>query len=221
MTVGTRRRRSPSSTEVVSRSNTWCTCATSGRTSSTTSVSDRYARGDQTPAQASPNRVRAPLPAAAGSRSRTGVGRVPSSATAKGNTSWPAARRSCAVSTSIVSAPPGPSVQWLPTSRMRTGSSVGVDAEHRLQDAAAPGGQVLEQSGPLLERHDVGAQVAPDVLAPRPQQVEGHLRQGTAGPGLRHAPRRPADLRAHDREAVVVELLAQMHRRRPAPLAAP
>src|SRR3954451_1018135 len=70
MTVGTRRRRSPSSTEVVSRSNTWGTCATSGRTSSTTSVSDRYARGDQTPAQASPNRLRAPTPAGAGGRGR-------------------------------------------------------------------------------------------------------------------------------------------------------
>src|SRR3954452_18921284 len=175
MTVGTRRRRSASSTEVVSRSNTWCTCATSGRTSSTTSVSDRYARGDQTPAQASPKRVRAPPPAAAGSRSRTGVGRVRSSATAKGTTSCPARRSSSAVSTSIVSAPPGPSVQWLPTSRTRTSGRL-VEAEHRLQRWAGQpaGGEVAEQRGPLLERDHAGDEVPPDVVAPLAQQVQGH-----------------------------------------------
>jgi hypothetical protein len=77
-----------------------------------------------------------------------------------------------------------------------------------LQFVSAPRGQVREELRRVLERDDCGYQVLADRGAIRTQKIDRLGAEPLPVPGVRQAPRHPADLGAPYRQAVVVELRA-------------
>src|SRR3954451_20492120 len=87
--------------------------------------------------------------------------------------------------------------------------SRGAEREDGLQFVPAARGQVSEKLRRVPERNDGRYHVLPDRAAVRLQQVDRLGGEALPVPGVRQAPRYPADLGAPYRQAVVVELGAE------------
>src|SRR5688500_15574780 len=95
-----------------------------------------------------------------------------------------------------------------PTSGSTGRSSGGREPQQRLEHLPPPLREVAEQRRSLFEVDDVREQLRPDVLPPGEQQLERLTGEALAAPDVAEPARDAADLRAADRQPVVVELLA-------------
>lgn len=85
----------------------------------------------------------------------------------------------------------------------------GVEGKDGLQFVPPPRGQVREELWRVLERDDGRYEVLSDRGAIRAQKLDRLGGERFPIPGVRQAPRYPADLGAPYRQAVVVELRAE------------